>query len=155
MYYTSEGPHSIKRAGMDGSNPMTIIATGLGDAWGITTNFKTSELFWTDFGNDTIESSDVVGGNRRTVVSISAGSLPIGIAVADGRVYWGEVGGKKIQSSSINGQDVITHYTGTRKIRSLTLVPDLNLPQNRTNHCATSSCSQLCVLTASSFHCLN
>ena len=154
MYYTSSwSPPSIKRAGMDGSNPTTLVTTGLLWPFGITIDFKTSKLFWADNDASKIESSDLKGGDRRTVANLS-GAGPLGIAYGNGRIYWGEDSTKKLQSSAIDGSDVTTLHTDTRAVWGVTLVADLNLPQNRTNHCASHGCAKVCVLTPTSSRCL-
>ena len=153
IYYTADGTHAIKRVGMDGSNPVTLVATDLGDARGITTDFKSSRLCWADGSRNKIESSDLQGRDRRTVVKADG---PTGIAVVDGRVYWGEWSGKKLQSSiTAAGEEIITLHTEGKSIYAVTLVPDLNRPLDRINHCVRNSCSKVCVLTATSFRCLD
>ena len=139
--------------GMDGTNPTVIADEGLGRAWGIAIDFKTSKLFWTDIWSSRIESSNFQGGKRRTILNNSIEN-PTGIAVADGRIYWGENDGQKLKSCTITGENVTTLYNGTVSIYGIALVPDVNLPQNRTNHCARHNCAKVCVLTASSYRCL-
>ena len=157
MYYaifgTTLAPSSINRASMDGTNPTTLVNTGLEHPWGITIDFKTSRLFWTDMHTNKIESSSLQGCDRRTVISLSDVGL-LGIAVSNERIYWGEYSGKKLQSSTKDGKEVITLHGGTNSVLGVALVPDLNLPQNRTNHCARNSCSRVCVLTTTSSRCL-
>ena len=139
---------------MNGFSPTTLV-TGLKRPWDITIDFKTSTLFWADYSAHKIESSNLEEGDRRTIVNLSSGAYPTGIAIVNGRVYWGESGTKKLQSSTFDGKDVITLHTDANYIRGVTVVPDLNRPQNRTNHCAENNCSKACVLTATSSRCLN
>ena len=66
MYYTIYGTDvtgSIKRAGMDGSNS-TRLVTELRFPYGITIELKTSKLFWTDYWQNKIESSNLKGGDQ-------------------------------------------------------------------------------------------
>ena len=153
MYYATGKIGSIKRAGMDGSNPTTLV-TGLGQPWDITVDLKTSKLFWTDYYNDKIESSNLDGGERRTVISLFSFAAPTGVAVSNDRLYWGESRGRKLQSSTMDGQDVIILHTEVDYIYGVAVVTDLILPRNRTNHCARNSCSKVCVLTPTSSRCL-
>ena len=140
------------RAGMDGSNPVTLVSAS-GDAYGIVIDFKASRLFWPDDDHHKIQSSDLTGGDRRTVVQLSTG-MPHGIAYVKDRIYWGEYGSKKLQSSITAGDDITTLHTDSSGIRHLTIVPDFSLPRNRTNHCARHNCEKVCVLTAASYRCL-
>ena len=153
MYYTRYEPNlSIMRAGMDGSSPVTLVFAS-GDAYGIVIDFKASKLFWPDDDHHKIQSSNLAGGDRRTVIQLSTG-MPHGIAYVKDRIYWGEYGSKKLQSSITAGDDITIVHTDSGSIRHLTVVPDFSLPRNRTNHCARHSCEKVCVLTAASFRCL-
>ena len=154
MYYTkSTHPGSIIRAGMDGSNPVTVI-TGLGNPHGIKIDLTTSKLFWTDYKTGRIESSNFQGGDRRTVVQLSS-ERTRGIAIADGRIYWGGERSYKLESSTMTGEDIVTLHTETESINQLAVVPDSSLLQNRTNDCEARRCEKVCVLTAASFRCLD
>ena len=148
VYYTDYGTDTIHHAGMDGSNPRTLVSTGLDDPWGITIDFQTSKLFWVDFWINKFETSNLQGGDRRKIASTVH---PTGICVANGRIFWGELLSGALKSFDGN---ITTLYNGTHAIRGLTLVPDLNLPRNRTNHCEGHSCAKVCVLTPSSSRCL-
>ena len=152
MYYTDASTGSIKRAGMDGSNVTTLV-TGSTAPWDITIDLKTSRLFWTDYHENTIESSDLEGADRRTV-SLALFTYPTGIAVFNDRIFWGEQDSGFLKSSNMDGNDLILLYGDTHFINGLTLVSDLNRPENRTNHCARNSCSKVCVLTPTSSRCL-
>ena len=151
MYYAAWG--SINKIGMDGSNKTTLVTgQGLIQPWGVTIDFSTSKIFWADRLGHRIESSNL-DGDERTVVN-SAENGPHGVAVLNGRIYWGEHRNKRLESSTIEGKDVITFLTEVDYIKDLTVVPDLSLPQNRTNHCAKQNCDKVCVLTAASYRCL-
>ena len=153
MYYTRYKPNlSIMRAGMDGSSPVTLVSAS-GDAYGIVIDFKASKLFWPDDDHHIIQSSNLQGGDRLTIVQLS-NVYPHGIAFAKDRIYWGESISKKLQSSTTAGDDITTLHTDSGGIRHLTVVPDFSLPRNRTNYCARHSCEKVCVLTATSFRCL-
>ena len=116
---------------MDGSNPTTLV-TRLGWPWGITIDFKTSKLLWTDFMTYKIESSNFQGHERRTVVQLTSTFLK-GITVGNDRIYWAEQSAissvHKLQSSTIDGKDVFALHSDTKRIYGLILVPDLSLPQ--------------------------
>ena len=152
MYYTTgQAGKSIMRAGMDGSKPTTLV-TELEWPYGITMDFETSQLFWTDFFGSKVESSDLRGADRKMITKTHIG--PSGITCTDGRLYWGEFDSKELQSSAINGDDQTTLYTDKKSIAGVIVVPDLNRPPNRTNPCGKNSCAGVCVLTATSSRCL-
>ena len=153
MYYTGSG--SIRRAGMDGSNTTTLV-TDLSLPYGITIDFKSSRLFWAEFYANKIKSSDFQGGDQRTVAILPSKSEPTGVAVAGDKIYWGEFRTGKLQYSTIDGTNLMTLPADTfgDSIFGVTLVPALNRPQNRTNHCARHNCTRVCVLTPTSSRCL-
>ena len=140
------------RAGMDGSSPVTLVSAS-GDAYGIVIDFKASKLFWPDDDDHKIQSSNLAGGDRRTIVQRSNVS-PHGIAYVKDRIYWGERDSKQLRSSTTAGDDITTLHTDSSSIMHVIVVPDFSLPRNRTNHCAKHSCEKVCVLTAASFRCL-
>ena len=145
-------PGSIMRAGMDGSDLVTVVV-GIGKPRYITIDFATLRLFWVDTIADRIESSNLQGGSRRTVVQLSSGYL-MGIAVVHDRIYWGDYERRTLQSSTATGENIVTLHSETEYIYHLTVVPDSDLPPNRTNHCVGHNCEKVCVLTATSFRCL-
>ena len=140
---------------MDGSNPKNLVSAGSGFPWGITIDFKTSRLLWTDYNAEIIDGSNLEGGDRRTVLALSQGTYPSGIAVGNDKIYWGGLS-RKVQSCTMDGNNVTTLHTDTKVITGMTLIPDLNRPQqqHRANHCAGHSCSKVCVLTSTSSRCL-
>ena len=155
MYYTGGvSTTRITRAGMDGANPTTIVDTGLSRAWGITIDFQTSKLFWADCWSNRIESSNLQGGNLRTVVSRSI-DCTTGISIAKGRIFWSEGNSGNLKSSTITGDNVFTIFNETKGVHALSLVPDPNRPQSRANHCASHNCAKVCVLTSNSYRCLS
>lgn len=72
MYWTDWGemPH-IGKAGMDGSEPRTILNESLGWPNALAISLATEELFWADAKEDYIAYSDLNGNNRRVIMSRS------------------------------------------------------------------------------------
>ena len=154
MYWTRYDAGTVGRAGMDGSSP-TTLTTGLRTPEALTVDYALRRLFWAEQISNKIQSSDLDGRNLRTVVELPSGSYPFGMALWNERIYFGGGGDFKLQRSSKAGQDIQTLYTETDFIRHIAIVPALDQPTVRMNHCEGRNCTKLCVLTPTSYHCLD
>ena len=154
MYWTraSWSGSSIWRADMDGSRPSRIV-TELGQPRGILIDFQVSRLYWADFGTNKIQSSNLDGRDMRVILHdwIS----PFGIAHIGDKIFWGTHLDKRLESMTRAGTDIRTQHTDAYPVRHLTVVPDHQLPTNRTNDCSGRNCWGICVLTSHSYRCLN
>lgn len=83
MFWTDR--KAIRKAGMDGSNPIIIVSTNLITPYGITVDVPNSRLYWVDADKEIIETARLDGSDRRT---ISSSLYPIGIDVFGDTVYW-------------------------------------------------------------------
>lgn len=153
--YGTTARGSILRAGMDGSSPAMIL-TGLQDPKGIAIDFEFGHLYWTEWKADRIQRSDLQGRGVQPVLQLPSFSRPWGIAVDQERIYWSTAWNPDSQLGSCTkaGTDVRSHFNAVNWMSHITFVPDLNLPTNRTNHCAGQRCAKVCVLTRTSFHCV-
>ena len=113
MYWTNAPAGSIHKAGMDGSSPVTLVPYGLSYPYGLTIDFASRRLYWTEYFGEKIQSSDLDGGDVQLLIQLPSGSVPWGVAVVGGRVYWGNAGDKRLQSVTKEGQDLQTLYTQT------------------------------------------
>ena len=153
MYFSSGD--SIVRAEMDGTdkvpNFIQVNATR-----GLFIDLEDSRLYWSSTTDKLIQSSDLAGGDIRTIVHLGPTSHPQGIAVMGDRIYWTDHYVGKLESSYINGTDVRTLYDGADKIMHLVVAPIESRYGNRTNDCEQRCYSSIiCVLNANSFRCLN
>lgn len=154
MYWTRSSTGSIHKAGMDGSTPVTLV-TGLESPVGVTIDFTSQRIYWTEGSSHKIQSSDLGGRDVKLVVQLpTTGSYPWGIAFWNDRIYWGNNENQTLQSCTKDGQDIQTLYIGTKPFRHITIVPVTDEPTNRTNDCEGRNCSTLCVLTQTSYRCL-
>ena len=81
------------------------------------------KLYWTDFGTDKIQCSNLDGSEVEDLVTTGLRS-PLGLALdmANGKLYWTDFGTDKIQRSNLDGsevEDLVT--TGLRSPRGLAL----------------------------------
>ena len=141
----------ILKAGMDGSNPIRIV-TALGEPCGIIIDYHSSRLYWADLGTKEIQSSNLEGGDIVTVITLQVG--PYGIALLGDKLYWGHYQSNAVQSCSTSGTGLRTVHDGTTITWQFT-VPAWGLSRNRTDHCEQHTCSNVCVLTPTSFRCLS
>ena len=80
MYWMRYSAGSIHRAGTDGSSLLTLI-NGLNHPQGITIDFTSRGLYWTEYYGDRIQSSDLDGRDVQLVVQLPIDSMPWGIAI--------------------------------------------------------------------------
>ncbi len=113
----------IWRSNMDGSDPQIIIMGGVSEVTDLAMDYNTSMLYWVDSG--VIHSSDY-NGQGKTILSVVNTSIPSGVSVNDGTLYWtqkrteeangaiysyllqGGVGGAEVigNNSSLNPNDI-------------------------------------------------
>lgn len=90
MFWTDWGDvPRIERASMDGTGRSVIINTGLGEPYGITIDYSSSRIYWTDNDDDNIEFSDYFGNGRTILVGASDGVIdPFALTVYGDLLYW-------------------------------------------------------------------
>ena len=113
MYWTDWGTvGKIEKASMDGSNRSVIHNTSLVWPNGLTLDYSTQVLYWTDASLDKIESSNVDGSNRRVLVNIS-GSHPFGITLFEDTLYFSDWQDAGIFSTSKSGGQAVQSLIDT------------------------------------------
>ncbi|XP_041465960.1 low-density lipoprotein receptor-related protein 4-like isoform X1 [Lytechinus variegatus] len=92
LYWTDWGTTpNIEMSNRDGSDRQVIIDTELGWPNGITYDIKGHRLIWCDARLDKIETSDLDGSLRRTLLGVTHGVLhPFGVVVYDGTLVWSD-----------------------------------------------------------------
>ena len=89
MYWTSWGPEpKLEQAAMDGSQRKPLITKEIRQPSGLALDQSTGKLFWGDCYHGTIESVNIDGSNRTTVVKGPHVFHPFGVAVHGEFVYW-------------------------------------------------------------------
>lgn len=89
MYWTdyySTVP-KIQRVSMDGTSKTILHDTDLSAPYGLTIDYDTQTIYWTDYTRNRIEKSNADGSNR-AVVTTSLVYDPYSITFYDGRLYW-------------------------------------------------------------------
>ena len=119
MYWTDWGANpKIEKAEMDGTGRRSIVTGNLSWPNGLTIDQATNRLYWADAKLDTIEMSDLNGGNRQLILSSAAGIHPFGLAFYENVLYWTDWNKKSILRYNLT--------SGKQK----TVVPDLQQPMD-------------------------
>ncbi|XP_070536212.1 low-density lipoprotein receptor-related protein 4-like [Ptychodera flava] len=95
----------IKRAYLNGSGTMDVIATGLESPGGIAVDWVTDKLYWTDSGTSRIEVATLEGLHRKVIVWQNL-EKPRAIALhpVEGTMYWTDWGSTpKIERAAMDG----------------------------------------------------
>ena len=138
----------ILKSGIGGSSPTGIVA-GSDGAAGIEIDFESRRLYWAEYWDHRISSSNLDGSD---IVSIAQTLDPYGIALVGRRIYWGLFSGQ-VQSRSKFGMVIRNETIGTAPMRHFT-APNWSPSRSRENHCEQELCSGVCVLSSKSFKCL-
>ena len=87
----------------------STLPSGIGEPVGATTTTASQawKLYWTDWGTDKIQRSNLDGSGVEDLVTTGLES-PVGLAldVSGGKLYWTDFGTAKIQRSNLNGSGV-------------------------------------------------
>ena len=147
LFYTDWSVHPfIGRAGMDGSHHTKIIETDLFWPNGITIDYETRRIFWTDAYINRVESADY-NGNARYVVSSHAYHA-FSLAVFEDTVYWSEWNLRRIErANKRTGLEQRILANLSHNPFDLHVVHPLLKPEHN-NPCAENNggCQQLCLI---------
>ncbi|XP_030922071.1 nidogen-2, partial [Geospiza fortis] len=115
IYWTDVAGRSISRAGLEpGSEPETIISSGLISPEGLAVDHLRRAMFWTDSGLDRIERARLDGSERRVLFdSELVNPRAIAVDPVRGNLYWTDWNREapKIETSTVNGANrrVLVH----------------------------------------------
>ena len=116
MYWTDRGSNpKIEQAAMDGSSRRSVVTGNLSWPNGLTIDQSTNLLYWADAKLNTIEVSDLNGGNRRVVLSSAADIHPFGLTVYQGMLYWTDWNDKSISRFDLSNGNRDLIITGLQK----------------------------------------
>lgn len=87
MYWTEWGSKSIKRAGMDGSHPITLLDQV--KASGLILDLEMRKLLWTTLDNSAIEMADMDGSGRKVLISENI-KMPFSLTLYNDYIYWSD-----------------------------------------------------------------
>lgn len=87
MYWTDwSNPPQLERAWLDGTHRSVLIEDLGGRVYGLTIDYAESRLYWTNMDQGTIESADVEGKDRITILTRLL--RPMAITQYQDNIYW-------------------------------------------------------------------
>ena len=95
---------------MDGTDKEILHNTSLLTPYGLTLDFDTQTLYWTDYNLNKIEMSNVDGSNRMVVTTLLVAD-PYSITFYNGSLYWTDFSYNRILTTEVDSADV-TSYVG-------------------------------------------
>ncbi|XP_073514999.1 low-density lipoprotein receptor-related protein 4 isoform X1 [Phyllobates terribilis] len=153
MYWSDWGENAkLERAGMDGSDRKLLISMNLGWPNGLAVDKAGSQLLWADAHTERIEASDLMGRNRRILVSPV--QHPYGLTLLGAHIYWTDWQTRKIQRADKDtGANVIVvrdNLPGLMDIQAVDRTHALGY-----NKCGNKNggCSHLCLPNPVSYSC--
>ena len=91
LFWTDWGDApKIERVSMDGTGHTTVHSSGVTWPNGLTIDYETHTLFWTDANLDRIESSNYDGSNRTILIQGLFIFYPFGMTFYESKLYWGD-----------------------------------------------------------------
>jgi len=139
----------IFKAAMDGSSFKKIVTENVVWPNALAIDQYTSRLYWADAFLDTIQSSDLEGNNRRTIIS-DPDAVPhvFGMTIADDYLYWTDWTYRGILRANKHNGLNITVLAQTALLPYGIKVYHPSVQPNYTNPCDSMACSQLCLLNS-------
>ncbi|XP_043269103.1 low-density lipoprotein receptor-related protein 4 isoform X2 [Venturia canescens] len=113
VFWTDWGSNpKIERADMDGSDRTAIVTTSITWPNGLTIDYTTDRIFWTDAKPAFIESANLDGTGRKKILSKGL-YHPFAITVFEDLIYWTDWHFKSVSSANkANGRGFKTIYSG-------------------------------------------
>ncbi|XP_041365332.1 low-density lipoprotein receptor-related protein 4-like [Gigantopelta aegis] len=153
MFWTDWGLHpKIERAYLDGTTRKLVIANNLGFPNGLSIDYDARRLYWVDAKLDKIETSDLNGKNRVTL--IQQVPHPFGLTVFGDHIYWSDWQTEKIERASKHtGEDRQIIQTRLEGLMDIHMVSPLR--QTGSNGCSKNNgaCTHLCLARSNNYVC--
>ncbi|RUS89222.1 hypothetical protein EGW08_003032, partial [Elysia chlorotica] len=154
MFWTDWGTNPrIERAYMDGTTRKVIINRELGYPNGLTIDYSAEpRLYWGDAKLDKIETADLAGRDRHTLVQRTP--HPFGLTVFEDRIYWTDWQTERLETArKLDGLGRMTIQSRLEGLMDVHMVT----PQRQTggNNCSSNNggCSHLCLARPDGYVC--
>jgi hypothetical protein len=126
LYIGDRGTNVIRRVAASGGTPTVILQTasvGTG-LRGMTVD--ATSVYW--YGSSGLRRATLTGGNPTTILSAPtfAGQIVEGLTVQGGRLYWGEIGSRRIRRVALNGTGLGVFATNVPAPYAITIGKDPN-----------------------------
>ncbi|XP_050296892.1 low-density lipoprotein receptor-related protein 4 [Anthonomus grandis grandis] len=149
MFWADQGASpKIEKAYMDGSNRSVLVSIDISSPNGLSIDHTSSKVYWTDGGLRTINSINIDGTGRKTLLSGPSLPYPYGIDVFDSNIYWSDWMNKSIEKvNKVSGENRTIVATNLPDVMAIKVFhrnrKHLKTSCDSNNH---SPCSDLCLL---------
>ena len=156
MFWSSWGQHpKIEQAGLDGSQ-RRVFSDKVGRTNGLTIDFESKMLFWTDLDAESVSSSSLLtsGPGVNRVVTVASGSQPYGLTLFRESVYWANWRSGTIErADKRTGENRVVIHHGINNTMDILVYHES--AQVGSNPCQTDNggCSDLCLFSDGSPRC--
>ncbi|XP_077997838.1 low-density lipoprotein receptor-related protein 2-like [Glandiceps talaboti] len=153
MFWTTVYPAKVERAGMDGSNPITIISDGVYELRQLALDLPNKRVYFYDNRQSFIDFCDYHGNNRHQVFA-STRLLHLSwstvFIVFEDYVYWTAERGKHLlRANKFTGQNVSIVDVDIPDVYAVHIYSDAAQP-TASNPCENGECSHICLLSPNS-----
>ncbi|XP_077986933.1 low-density lipoprotein receptor-related protein 2-like [Glandiceps talaboti] len=158
MFFSDWGNHpKIEKLSMDGSDRHILIDSQLGWPNGMCLDYQQDRLYWIDAYTDSIESVNLVGGDRKSLVTNL--DHPFSLTIINDKMYWSDWSTGSIQSADkLTGNDLTVVWNSN--INDVLDICGINptaiqTPHTEANGCGVlnGECSHLCLPNPTGFIC--
>ena len=117
---------------MDGTLKTILHDTDLTAPYGLTIDYDTQTIYWTDYTRNRIERSNA-DGTSRAVVTTSLVRDPYSITFYNGRLYWTDLNYNRILTAPVNSRSTTYLTSATNDMYGITVITEERQPLgNRT-----------------------
>ncbi|XP_045116095.1 low-density lipoprotein receptor-related protein 4-like isoform X2 [Portunus trituberculatus] len=153
LFWTDWGkPSKIERSYLDGSARKTIVDRNVGWPNGLAIDYEAKKIYWNDAKGDTIDCSDLDGGN--VVTLIQEVPHPFGLTLLGQHIYWTDWKKATIEraekTTGHNRRVVRSTIEGVMEVKAVTASSQLGW-----NLCAdrNGGCTHLCFFLPTGLRC--
>ena len=115
---------------MDGTSKSILHDTDLSAPYGLTLDYDTQTLYWTDYNRNRIEKSNADGSNRR-VVTTSLINDPYSITFFNGSLYWTDLAYNRILTAPVDTGRTSYLTSATNDMYGITVMTEERQPLGR------------------------
>ncbi|KAH9496208.1 Low-density lipoprotein receptor- protein 4 [Bulinus truncatus] len=153
MFWTDWGEEpKIERAYLDGTTRKVIIDKQLGYPNALSIDYDTMRLYWVDAKLDKIETSDLAGRGRSTIIQNTP--HPFGLTVFEDYIYWTDWQTEKLEKANkFDGKNRVTIQNRLEGLMDVHVVAARR--QTGSNNCSLNNggCTHLCLARPDGYVC--